>query len=111
MQATYVRAATRVIVPSSFVRWYVEGWGADPDRVRVVRNAVDDPTAGLREDRAAIRASLGLAPDDRVVLVVARLTAWKGVDTVMTALGDCVAGARAWRSAGGRRGWPGPPAT
>ena len=47
MQATYVRAADRVIVPSSFVRWYVEGWGADPARVRVVHNAVDDPTAGL----------------------------------------------------------------
>jgi glycosyltransferase involved in cell wall biosynthesis len=87
MQAGYVRAATRVIVPSSFVRWYVEGWGADPARVRVVRNAVQDPTAGLHEDRAAIRASFGLGQHERVVLVVARLTAWKGIDTVMTALG------------------------
>ena len=86
MQATYVRAATRVIVPSSFVRWYVEGWGADPARVRVVRNAVNDPTAGLQEDREAIRASFGFGPNERVVLVLARLTAWKGVDTVMLAL-------------------------
>jgi glycosyltransferase involved in cell wall biosynthesis len=92
MQATYVRAATRVIVPSSFVRWYVEGWGADPSRVRVVRNAVDDPTAGLREDRASIRAAFGLGAAERVVLVVARLTAWKGIDTVMTAIGDLLAG-------------------
>jgi glycosyltransferase involved in cell wall biosynthesis len=92
MQRTYVRAATRVIVPSSFVQWYVEGWGADPARVRVVRNAVDDPTAGLAEDRATIRASLGLAPQDRVVLVVARLAAWKGVDTVMLAVRDLLAG-------------------
>jgi glycosyltransferase involved in cell wall biosynthesis len=52
----------------------------------VVRNAVSDPTAQLTEDRRSIRASLGLAPDERVVLVVARLTAWKGVDTVMSAL-------------------------
>ena len=51
MQATYVRAATRVIVPSSFVQWYVEGWGADPARIRVVHNAVEDPTAGLQEER------------------------------------------------------------
>jgi glycosyltransferase involved in cell wall biosynthesis len=86
MQRTYVRAATRVIVPSSFVQWYVEGWGADPARVRVERNAVDDPTADLSEDRPTIRASLGLAPEDRVVLVVARLAAWKGVDMVMLAL-------------------------
>ena len=95
MQAAYVRAATRVIVPSSFVRWYVEGWGADPGRVRVVRNAVDDPTAGLREDRASIRASFGLGAGEQVILVVARLTAWKGVDTVMAALGGLVAGERA----------------
>jgi glycosyltransferase involved in cell wall biosynthesis len=92
MQRTYVRAATRVIVPSSFVHWYVEGWGADPARIRVVRNAVDDPTAGLSEDRPTIRASLGLVPEDLVVLVVARLAAWKGVDTVMLALRDLLAG-------------------
>jgi glycosyltransferase involved in cell wall biosynthesis len=91
MQRMYVRAATRVIVPSSFVQWYVEGWGADPARIRVVRNAVDDPTAGLADDRATIRASLGLAAEDRVVLVVARLAAWKGVDTVMLALRDLLA--------------------
>lgn len=90
MQGAYVRAATRIIVPSSFVQWYVEGWGADPARVRVVRNAVDDPTAGLTDDRNAIRASLDIREHERVVLVVARLTAWKGVDTVMTALADLV---------------------
>jgi glycosyltransferase involved in cell wall biosynthesis len=93
-QAAYVRAATRVIVPSSFVRWYVEGWGADPDRVRVVRNAVDDPTAGLGEDRESIRASFGLGEGERVVLVVARLAAWKGVDTVMTAIGGVLGDGR-----------------
>jgi glycosyltransferase involved in cell wall biosynthesis len=86
MQAIYVRAATRVIVPSTFVRWYVEGWGADPDRVRVVENAVADPTAGIAEDRATVRAGLGLGPDERVVLVVARLTPWKGIDTVIEAV-------------------------
>jgi glycosyltransferase involved in cell wall biosynthesis len=92
MQVAYVRAATRVIVPSSFVQWYVEGWGADPARVRVVRNAVDDPTGGLSNGRESIRASLGVGSGEHVVLVVARLTAWKGVDTVIAALGDLVRG-------------------
>jgi glycosyltransferase involved in cell wall biosynthesis len=86
MQSTYVRAATRVIVPSSFVRWYVEGWGAAPERIRVVENAVEDPTAELDEDRATIRARLGIGQEERVVLVVARLTSWKGIDTVIAAL-------------------------
>lgn len=95
MQATYVRAADRVIVPSSFVKWYVEGWGADPERVRVVQNAVDDPTAGMADDHAGIRAALGVAPEERVVLVVARLTVWKGIDTVMAALGQLAGDAHA----------------
>ncbi|MGE3909822.1 MAG: glycosyltransferase family 4 protein [Chloroflexota bacterium] len=94
MQATYVRAASRVIVPSSFVKWYVEGWGANPARVRVVRNAVDDPTAGLPDDRPTTRAALGVAPDEKVVLVVARLTVWKGVDTVMSAVDRLARGAQ-----------------
>jgi glycosyltransferase involved in cell wall biosynthesis len=87
MQATYVRAATRVIVPSSFVRWYVQGWGADPARVRVVQNAVEGPTAALHEKRETIRARLGVSEGERVALVVARLTTWKGVDTVIQAFG------------------------
>ena len=58
-----------------------------PSACRVVHNAVDDPTAGLTEDRETIRAALGVGADERVVLVVARLTAWKGIDTVMAALG------------------------
>jgi glycosyltransferase involved in cell wall biosynthesis len=103
MQATYVRAADRVIVPSSFVKWYVEGWGADPERVRVVHNAVDDPTAGLTESREATRAALGVTPDERVVLVVARLTVLKGIDTVMAALGR-LAGETVAGSAGGPAG-------
>jgi glycosyltransferase involved in cell wall biosynthesis len=86
MQRTYVRAADRVIVPSSFVRWYVEGWGADPQRVRVVHNAVEDLTAGLGPDRPAVRSSLNVSPDERVVLAVVRLTRWKGVDSVIAAL-------------------------
>jgi glycosyltransferase involved in cell wall biosynthesis len=86
MQRTYVQAADRVIVPSSFVQWYVEGWGADPARVRIVHNAVEDLTAGLGPDRDAVRANLGVAPHERIVLAVVRLTRWKGIDTVIAAL-------------------------
>lgn len=86
LQARYVGAADRVIVPSAFVAEYVAGWGVAPARIRVVRNAVADPTAEIDEDRAMLRARLGIGPDEKVVLVVARLTPWKGIDTVMRAL-------------------------
>jgi glycosyltransferase involved in cell wall biosynthesis len=86
MQATYVRAADRVIVPSNFVKEYVARWGVDADRIRVVHNAVDDPTAHVPGDRAAVRASLGIGSEDRIVLIVARLAVWKGIDTAMAAV-------------------------
>jgi glycosyltransferase involved in cell wall biosynthesis len=92
MQRTYVRAADRVIVPSSFVQWYVEGWGADPARVRVVHNAVEDLTAGLGPDRDTVRASLRVDPNARIVLAVVRLTRWKGIDTVIAALDGLLKG-------------------
>ena len=86
MQSTYARRADAIVAPSPYVRDYVAGWGVDRSRIRVVYNAVSDPTAGLDEDRATARAALGLPADAAVILTVARLTAWKGVDTLIRAL-------------------------
>ncbi|MFN8522567.1 MAG: glycosyltransferase family 4 protein [Chloroflexota bacterium] len=87
MQSRYCRAATRVITPGRYLGRIVEGWGVPAERIRVVSNAVaaGDPPDGLR--REALLAEAGLPSDARVVLVVARLTAWKGVDTVIRAVG------------------------
>ncbi len=56
-------------------------------RVTVIHNGVDlrrfDPAAF---DRAALRATLGLAPDDRALGVVAQITPWKGQDDAIAAL-------------------------
>ena len=93
LQAAYARRADLVIAPSEYVRRYVVGWGVPAGRVRVVENAVADPTAGLDADRAGARARLGLGRHADVILSVARLTAWKGVDTLIGAL----AGIRARR--------------
>ena len=86
MQAMYARRADTIIAPSPYVRDYVAGWGVEPSRILVVHNAVSDPTAGLAEDRTSIRAALGLDRDADVILAVARLTPWKGVDTLIRAL-------------------------
>jgi glycosyltransferase involved in cell wall biosynthesis len=50
--------------------------GIPADKVRVVRNGIDLQTAP--RDRADVRARLGLAPDARIVLTVARLASNKG---------------------------------
>jgi glycosyltransferase involved in cell wall biosynthesis len=75
-----------IVTPSEYVKRYVVRWGVPADRVRVVENAVAGLAAEWGVDRAGARALLGLEPDPEVVLTIARLTAWKGIDTLISAV-------------------------
>lgn len=82
------RAARRldgVIVPSEYLRRMVIGWGVDPTRVAVIYNALPEHPApsALTQDEARARLNLPHAP---LLLTVARLTAWKGIDHTLNAL-------------------------
>ena len=81
LQRWYVRRADRVIVPSAYLADLVRGWGTEPARVRVVHNAVDVALLAPGVSREEARRRLGL--DGAVVLTIARLTPWKGVDRVL----------------------------
>jgi glycosyltransferase involved in cell wall biosynthesis len=61
--------------------------GADPDRVRLHLNPVD-PDAGGRDEetRRAIRADLGVGPDDYLIGAVGRLAPEKRFDLLIDAL-------------------------
>jgi glycosyltransferase involved in cell wall biosynthesis len=76
----------RVIVPSQYLRQMVIGWGARPERVQVIYNALDEAPAAAALTRAEARAQLGWQQDGRYLLTAARLTAWKGVDHLIDAL-------------------------
>lgn len=84
-RAREVRRANRVIVPSRYLRDMVIGWGAPPERVHVIYNALppDSQTAALSQAEA--RAALGLGAEP-LLLTVARLVPWKGIDHLIRAL-------------------------
>jgi glycosyltransferase involved in cell wall biosynthesis len=88
-RAWEVRHVDRVIVPSQYLRQMVIGWGARPDRVHVIYNALDAVhyTPNLKRDEA--RTQLGLPQNAPILLTAARLTAWKGVDFLLNALSAC----------------------
>lgn len=83
-RAREVRRADRVLVPSEYLRRMVTGWGAAPDRVQVIYNALpDEPAPDCSPDQA--RVALGLAPGP-LLLTAARLVPWKGIDHLLRAL-------------------------
>lgn len=80
-----VRRADAVIVPSEYLRRMVIGWGAPPERVTVIVNALAPDAAASARSQDDARAKLDLPPGP-LLLTVARLTAWKGVDSLLRAL-------------------------
>jgi glycosyltransferase involved in cell wall biosynthesis len=83
MRARQVRRVARVIVPSQYLARMVIGWGARPEHVRVIYNALA-PSPAL-PDQATARAQLGLSAGP-LLLTAARLVPWKGVDFLIEAM-------------------------
>lgn len=84
-RAREVRRMDRIIVPSHYLREMVIGWGAPPERVQVILNALAPKAAGSVVARAEARAQLGLVPGP-LLLTVARLVPWKGTDRLIQAV-------------------------
>ena len=56
-----------------------------PQRVKVLYNAVELPSRNVQEDRIEVRRELGLDPEQRLVLMVGRLTVAKDYPTLFRA--------------------------
>jgi glycosyltransferase involved in cell wall biosynthesis len=84
-----------IIVPSEYLKRMVVGWGVSERKVHVVYNALPkhdrssgelDTMNGVRTGQADARAALGLSLDAPLLLTAARLTPWKGVQHLISAL-------------------------
>ena len=85
-----VRRAANVLVVGTAARESVVDRGAHPGAVRIFANTVDvdawgDRALRLQKTRDELRANSGLAPEDVVVLSVARLIPEKGLSTLIRA--------------------------
>ncbi|MEM6281943.1 MAG: glycosyltransferase family 4 protein [Chloroflexota bacterium] len=79
--------ARGVIVPSEYLKRMVNNWGASASRIQVIYNALPQThTSPLTRTQA--RETLGLDAQRPMVLCVARLTPWKGVDDFIVAMRD-----------------------
>ncbi len=85
LRAREVRSMDGVIVPSEYLKRIVVGWGVAPDKVRVIYNALPPDHIAPEASQAEARSQLGLR-DEPILLTAARLTPWKGVDHLISAL-------------------------
>jgi glycosyltransferase involved in cell wall biosynthesis len=84
-RAREVQHMDRIIVPSAYLRDMVIGWGAPPNRVQVIYNALSADAQATAITPADARAELKLNSGP-LLLTVARLTAWKGIDHLIRAI-------------------------
>ena len=85
-RAREVQRMDRIIVPSHYLREMVIGWGAPPERVQVITNALAPDAQSLRISPPDARAQLGLHAGEPLLLTVARLVPWKGIDHLIRAM-------------------------
>jgi glycosyltransferase involved in cell wall biosynthesis len=85
-RAREVQRMDRIIVPSHYLREMVIGWGAPPERVQVIYNALAPDAQVSPISRTDARAALGLDADAPLLLTVARLVPWKGIDHMIRAV-------------------------
>jgi glycosyltransferase involved in cell wall biosynthesis len=80
------RADAVVAISPSVARFVAETLGDAPSRVETIPYGVPDPAPdAVRVDGAAFRAAHGIAPDDPVLLCVARLDEQKDHETLLRA--------------------------
>lgn len=80
-----VRNFDGVIVPSEYLKQMVQGWGVPEDRIHVIYNAMPPAPENQFASQAAAREHLEL--DKRpTIFTAARLTPWKGIDHLITAI-------------------------
>ena len=80
IERSVVRRADYVIVPSHYLKKIVLGWGADQNKIKVIYNSIF-----LRDktdlSRQAAQAQIKISGD--LIITVARLLPWKGVDLLI----------------------------
>lgn len=84
-RAREVRRVDRIIVPSDYLRRMVTGWGAAPERVHLIYNALEAGAQDSTQSQAEARAALDLG-EGPLLLAPARLVAWKGIDHLIRAV-------------------------
>lgn len=85
IQYFYTKRANRVIVPSNYLKSIVSGWGIPSHKIDIVYNALREADFRISLSQAEARKEIG-ANSGMLMLVIARLVPWKGIDGLIKIL-------------------------
>lgn len=75
LQLYVCNQATRIIVPSEYLKKIVSGWGVNPEKILIINNGVNMPEINdLTQEDA--RKDIGIS--GRIIISIGRLVPWKG---------------------------------
>ncbi len=86
LQRFYAKRAKKIIAPSKYFKGIISGWGVPKEKINVIYNAVDIQRYTLKDSKEEARRQLNLDPKAKIILTVARLAPWKGIDKVIRVL-------------------------
>lgn len=78
----FAQLATKLIVPSEYLKRIVSGWGVPPKKIAVIRNALT-----LVEEQNRSDSGIALGPG-RLIVTCARLYPWKNIEFLIRLLPD-----------------------
>lgn len=85
MQVLWWSWVDAIVAPSQFLKKIVEGYGVSSQKIHYIPNTYH-VAGGPVQSAADARKQLGIDPRVRVVLTIARLEIWKGVDGLIRAI-------------------------
>lgn len=84
IQCFYIKRADRVIVPSNYLKSIVSGWSIPTYKIDIIYNALGEEDLMVSISQAEAKRELGI--DGKIILTVARLVPWKGIDMLIKIL-------------------------
>ncbi|MFC1517560.1 glycosyltransferase family 4 protein [Candidatus Margulisiibacteriota bacterium] len=86
LQRFYVKKALKIITPSNYLKQIITGWNIAPDKILIINNAINYAEYLKKIGKENLQDQYRLK-GYKVLITVARLAPWKGVDKTIEVLG------------------------
>lgn len=86
--ARCIRSNQYYAISNCVARYWTNYSKTPPHRIRVIYNAISDKFFNIDVDRAEVRRNLAVPEHANILIYVGRLAAYKGINTILHAVGD-----------------------